>query len=51
MTHRTDAIAAKIEAFVRSEVVPYRKIREGAGTAPATNSCRNYEPGHARLAS
>ena len=25
MTHRTDAIAAKIEAFVRSEVVPYEK--------------------------
>jgi acyl-CoA dehydrogenase len=25
MTHRTEAIAAKIEAFVRSEVVPYEK--------------------------
>jgi hypothetical protein len=37
MTDRADAIAGKIEAFIRADVIPYEKIHGRVRTARATN--------------
>ena len=50
MTDRADTIAAKIEAFIRAEVIPCEEIRERVRMARATNSFRNCETRHAGLA-
>ncbi|GIQ75534.1 hypothetical protein [Bradyrhizobium sp. RD5-C2] len=43
MTDRADIIAAKLEAFIRADVIPYEKDPR-TGLAQATNWCRSCAP-------